>query len=305
MAQYYVEALFSLQKMKQAGDELENEIKKLEGELNNHIMANPMDQTITASSGWVKLVNARLLRDKHREWGRKIHGVIMGYGREMESGQKNMLKGRPIGFQHADVTVGTTEGFAKAIQHKHTVSPENASVNNMIAKAANQLTGESGEAPLPGQRKIIDVMINDRDNWWPFDLQDFKGLDPSANLYDGIIPFDLFKKKAEAQILKHISNYKKNNTGLNPTTQASLYQYAPTAHAYTPAFNKNLHAPRSTALYVNTGSGHERADVLTIKMVYGQPRPFETSTGKVTVRTAVFFAFVSGGSLTVSFQEYK
>ncbi|TVR98503.1 MAG: hypothetical protein EA406_06560 [Rhodospirillales bacterium] len=306
MVQYYDDALFALQRMKQAAIELDNEIKKLEAELQVVIRANPTDPTFKASSGWVRLVNAQLLRDKHREWGRKIHGVIMGYGRELDSGHKNLFKGRAIGFQHADVTVGTTEVFAKAIQHKHTVSPENASVNTMIAKAANQLTGESGEAPLPGQRKIIDVMINDPTNWWPFDIKDFENLDPEADLYGGIIPFELFKKRAESQIFKQISTYTKNKTGLNPGTQGTLYQYMPTTVAPAPTFHKNPHAPRSTALYVHSGNNPVRADVLTIKMVYGQPRPFVTATGGIiTVRTAVFAAFVVGGALTVAFQEYK
>jgi hypothetical protein len=226
----------------------------------------------------------------------------MGYGREMQTGHGGFDKGRAIGFKGADVTVGTQENYAKAVQHKHTVSPENKQVNDMIAKAANQLTGESGEAPLATQRKIIDMMINDPRNWWPFDLADFGTIDPQANLADAVIPFDLYKTAAASKILKQLSTYKKKEKGLNPTTQASLMNHVPTLAAPNPAVIKDQSLPKSTALFHPNG---QRADVLTIKIVYGQPRKFDNNGMPLTVRTAVFAAYNVNGQLKVEFQETK
>jgi hypothetical protein len=242
-----------------------------------------------------KLRVYRTYREKHLEWGRKIHGVMMGYVREATTAHKNLAKDRVVGFTLADVTVGTNQLTAKAVQHKHTVSPENSAVNEMIAKAANQLTGESGETPLAEQRKVIDVMINDPQNWWPFDNAELSTLPLEGNLAEGIIPISLFRSRAERQIITQLAKYKQGKSGLNAQTINSLDNFN-----QPPAFH---HLKKSSVAYT-TPTHTARAAVLTVKIIYGQPRKFKNiSNGDVTVRKAVFYVYKQNNNLTVRFEQ--
>lgn len=304
MTNPYDQALNTLSRMAQASQQLDDAgeqlAKKLHQRMEIEHSANPNSLLdIRGTQDYATFQTMLALKAKHREWARKIFGVMSGYEREMTTGTKNLAKGRVIGFTDADVTVGSTEPFAKAVQHKHTVATESAQVNDMIAKAANQLTGESGETPLTTQRKIIDVMINDPNNWWPFNPTDFKDLDPEANLNDGIIPFPLFQALGANAILKQLNKYKKGEKGLDQATKNHLMN-VPSNQP--PTLQKNPMYPRSTALYDSTG---RRAELLTIKIVYGQPRHFSFNNNTVMVRVGIFCAYNENGSLKVKFQEYK
>lgn len=306
---FYEDALQTLQRMKAAAEDLDQKIREFEADISSKIHPNTPIQVVEQLVGtptWVRLANARVVRDKHREWERKIHGVMMGYEREMQGAHKNFNKNRAVGFSSADVTVGTTENFAKAIQFKHTVSRENADVNEMIAKAANQLTGESGETPLATQRKVIDMMINDPENWWPFDLSDFADLDMSANLNDGIIPLERLKARGAAQILTQLKKYKHKKTGLNQATINGLANHVPINYPQQqpqPFLVNNPLKPKSSALYYTNG---QLAPVVTIKITYGKPRKFNTGPQTfVDVTKIVFCAHLINGELAVSYQQHS
>lgn len=306
MSDFYKEALHALHQMDLSADQLLQERARVEAEVGQEVAvinaAGGMVATPALEAAWIRFANVKGLQTKHTEWGRKIHGVLMGYARELSTAHKNILKGRIVGFSEADVTVGTAEPYAKAVQHKHTVSPENSAVNEMIAKAANQLTGESGEAPLATQRKVIDVMINDPENWWPFDLKDFNNLSPEANLNDGVIPLDTLKQRGAAQILTQLTKYKKGSSGLNQTTAQSLLNHNASAQHPFPTLLPDLNKPRSSVLYTQTGA---RAEVLTIKMTYGQPRVFWTGPGNTTtVSKVVFIAYLEHGKLRVEYSQH-
>jgi hypothetical protein len=308
---YYAEALAALQSMIDAEKELRAHIDELDRKAMVEVNATLSSTTLTTSTqslpmlststlrkadtpNFVNVANARLLRDKHTEWARKIHGVMMGYAREMQSAQKNILKGRKVGFEGADVTVGETESFAKAIQHKHTVSMENSAVNEMIAKAANQLTGESGEAPLAGQRKIIDVMINDPRNWWPFDLKDFEKLEADADLNSGVIPIKNAQARGVEQILAQLTKYKPKSSGLDKATIRTLA-------TSTTMGRSGVHTQGKSSIVYNKAG--DVLPVLTIKIIYGQPRTFKNGPGTIVVSKMVFTAYRSGNNLTVRFEK--
>lgn len=315
MPTYYDPAMAALTQMHAAADELGKMLAALEARIDGQaigiaqtLAVNPNAVTLTPSqqlavqesvAALVQHRNAVRLREKHEEWGRKLHGVIMGYVREMETGMRAVRKGRTVDFTHADVAVGTTEPHAKAVQHKHTVSPENGAVNEMIAKAANQLTGESGEKPLPGQRLIIDVMINDPQNWWPFDLADFDGVDLSSPL-DGAISFALLKTRAQIQILTQLTKYKTRSTGLNADTIQALPDRGALGLS---GLQRSPHGAKTTAL---AGPGGTIVPVLTVKIVYGQPRTFlDAQRQPIVVRRLVFAAFRNGSTLSVQYQEHS
>jgi len=298
---YYENALNTLQLLRNAAEDLEKKVVELEAIVSVQMLSMQSAINAPGTPAWITLANARAIREKHREWERKIHGVLMGYTREMQSAHKNFSKGRMVGFTSADVTVGTDEDFAKAIQHKHTVSAENSAVNEMIAKAANQLTGESGEKPLASQRKIIDMMINDPQNWWPFDLKDFSDLDPSVMLEAGVIPLALLKLKGEKQILAQLQKHKRAKKGLDRATINSLANHVggPTNSFMV----KNPAKPQSTALYHPNG---QRAEVLTIKITYGQRRKFTTgSNSSEEVGKIVFVAYLEHSQLKVAYMQHS
>src|SRR5262249_12815490 len=131
------------------------------------------------------------------EWASKVAGVVNGYKREREKAEKNLKKGRQVEFGRADVVVGAGEGgYTKAVQLKSTVQDKKAAVNGMLAKAANQLTGETGEQPIPQDRRAIDMEIVGDSNPWPFDQSK-----------RGIATFAEFAKEASNQIASALSNY--------------------------------------------------------------------------------------------------
>lgn len=310
MAKPYFDAYIALQELAKASDDLYRSTEKSKllytEELDKLKVKNHSGQFMFPSASTPELTKIKNYLDqmllctrKHSEWGRKIHGVMMGYVREMQSAHKNLSKNRPVGFQNADVTIGTNEPFAKAIQHKHTVSPDNSAVNKMIAKAANQLTGESGETPLPTQRKIIDMMINDNTNWWPFDIKDLHSLNPEADLWGGIIPLTAFAKKASDQILAQLIKYSPKVRGLNPATINSL------SNVVTKTFIGSAPVKRrSNTIFQSSGMPQATdAKVITIKIVYGHPRPFNIPHGIICIRKAVFVAIKVNGALQVNLQQ--
>lgn len=299
MPNYYDDALQTLTRMNTAAEQLDAGIRALEAHMQQVVVNAPLTDH-SATPAWVLWANALRLREKHAEWGRKLHGVIMGYAREMDGGWKNLKKNRNIGFGEADVTVGTNEPYAKAVQYKHTVSPENSAVNEMIAKAANQLTGESGEKPLATQRKIIDVMINDPRNWWPFDLKDFKDLHPEVDLNAGIIPFAELKARGAAQILAQLGKYKKGRSGLDDATRNSFFDINP-GHGPL-VIQAGPSGPRTTSRHATNG---QKLEFLTIKMVYGHARNFADGPNTVRVSKIVFAAFRQNGALSVHYLSHS
>ncbi|KAF1044755.1 hypothetical protein [Xylophilus sp.] len=153
----YADCQHALALIEHAAQELDIYIRQLETEVNLEVLqtgtpiAHPDGRNYNVRAetpAYIKLANPRVIKDKHLEWNRKLQSVIMGYAREAETARKHVAKGRDIAFTDADVTVGNAfDPFAKAVQLKHTVAKDNAAVNDMIAKAANQLTGETGEKP--------------------------------------------------------------------------------------------------------------------------------------------------------------
>jgi hypothetical protein len=78
-------------------------------------------------------------------------------------------KGRPVITQtHADVTSGAADAlFAKSIECKSVTAPTRGDVLTQIRKAIEQLAGNTGSMPRDGDVRVIEVVINSRDNPWP------------------------------------------------------------------------------------------------------------------------------------------
>lgn len=255
----------------------------------------------------VEFMNANRLREKHAEWGRKLEGVAAGYAREMQGGTKAAFKGRALGFDNADLTVGAAEPYAKAVQYKHTISPDASDVDAMIAKAANQLTGESGETPLATQRKAIDMMINEDTNSWPFNPTDFADYEGDEDINSGIVPLAYFLMRAGERVHRALATYRFGNKGLNPATLGSLYSsphappVMPGPHAVPvlpPGFVKPPGAgPKSSAL---APPGGTKEQVLTVKITFGSPRKLLGSMGAaVEIRQLNFAVYRTGPALQV------
>lgn len=310
MANPYNDAYLALEELGKASNELDRQIENCEDlfgeELNKSVVKNlsgHLKYPLVMSPGLTiikdNLDQMLFYKKKHLEWGRKIHSVVMGYGREMQSAHKNLKKKRPVGFKMADVTIGTNEPFAKAIQHKHTVSPDTSAVNDMIAKAANQLTGESGEEPLATQRKIIDMMINDKNNWWPFDIKYLSSLPLNADLWKGIIPLTEFARHGSGQIKTQLTKYKYKVRGLNPATIASLSNVVTNTIVGSKGVKRS-----SNTIFQSPGMLQATdANVITIKIVYGHPRPFKIPSDIISIRKAVFVAINVNGDLQVNLQQ--
>lgn len=310
MSKYYEEAVAAIAAMDVAADFLDKELREANLAVTKHIAKTMPSQQSSFSEweesgsstkalpAWVKRANAMAIQAKHIEWGRKIHSIVMGYVQEMQSAHQSLVKERnSIGFKKADVTVGTDEMYAKAIQHKHTVSTENSSVNEMIAKAANQLTGESGETPLTTQHRVIDVMISDQHNWWPFDNKDFNDLLPEANIDSGIIPLSKLKSRAAKQITTQLAKYKKGASGLNKKAINSLHYTMGGA----PKFDPFALGPKSSARFI----GGEKAEVITIKIRYKHTRRFLDRNIVIALNKIVFIAYLDDGNLKVDYLQHS
>jgi hypothetical protein len=311
MGNPYEDVLAALVSMGEEYATLEKRIADLEKELGGHFPSTSsfalQTPPATFAARHPALKNLYDYRKKHQEWARKILGVMSGYRREMQSAGANLRKGRLVAYTRADVTVGASEPYAKAIQHKHTVSAETSAVNQMIAKAANQLTGESGEHPLATQRRVIDVAVNDPNNLWPFEATDFgKLVTAEVDLWADPIPFSAFIARACSQIERHLGSYKRGVRGLNTQVTSALTQLDPSKqHDFRSIGQLDPHRPRASAgLVSQSGSEPVWVQGITVKIVYGEPRGF-TENGIINlVRKAVFTAVGhAGGGLVVGLQQ--
>ncbi len=254
---------------------LSTELSHLQAAVEPVVMANPISYSTTPQ--WIEVANKRRLLAKHQEWGRKLYGIALGYYREFAAGEMGLAKGREIGFDNADVTIGTNQHYAKAVQFKSSIQDDDSAINNIIAEAANQLTGEKGEVPLATQRKIIDVTIASPNNWWPFSVVDLTALDPEVDLSTGVIPRADFVAKAEAKIGKKLDNYKAKKRGLNAVTKQSLHQHAGAGAA--PVFQQVVTPGVQDKSKVFQPVGGSPTDIVTIKINYAQPRPVLEADG--------------------------
>ena len=114
---------------------------------------------------------------KVETWLNLVYGNTGGYLHEFKTYYKHRVsKSREVQRGHyADVTITNAQGVAKAVQLKSTIQNDPAAVTQMIAAAANQLSGERGEEPLPNQRRVIDVVIRNPSNPWPFTAANQRG----------------------------------------------------------------------------------------------------------------------------------
>ena len=113
----------------------------------------------------------KTMYDMLDQWARKIGGVCAGHSSEFQLYYKNRyLKYREIvpGSGIADVAIGTTEGYAKAIQSKSTFQTSHGVIDDLIRSALKQLMGTGNEHPRDNDRCYIHIKIWDTGNTWPF-----------------------------------------------------------------------------------------------------------------------------------------
>ncbi|WP_211485350.1 hypothetical protein, partial [Corallococcus exiguus] len=87
MSNYYNDATAALARMKAVADEISTMIKAIETPIQATIASNLMASQ-KGTTNWIQWTSLISFRAKHEEWGRKLHGIIMGYSREMESAYK-------------------------------------------------------------------------------------------------------------------------------------------------------------------------------------------------------------------------
>ncbi len=213
-------------------------------------------------------------RGKVEEWASKIHGVSSGYEAELMQMYKHRShKGRAIFGGHADVSVGEPNDYiAKSIQLKSTNQDDPSAVSDMIRVAANQLTGERGETPRPGDRLVIDMTIHNADNPWPVG----KGSMGSMNL-------EQFRSTAGDKLVDLLINYQRHvqpkrkrdepprarvpGHGMSPQLLASLTSM----QAPVPLSQLSPQHPKSTQFYTPspTQQGYyDKALHITVKIRY-------------------------------------
>jgi len=155
--------------------------------------------------------NITLYESKEGKLLNKIYGVLKGHVSELIKMHKEIFKGRVIYDKGADVVAGLNDGkYNKAIQIKYTMRSESAAVQGEIGKAANQLTGETGETPPDNSWWMIRQIIGDKDNKWPFgDSGLEQGMTHSINEY---------LKMGSEKICGAMCDYVWKNKGLNAST---------------------------------------------------------------------------------------
>ena len=161
---------------------------------------------------------------KVETWLNQVYGNAGGYLHEFKTYYKHRVsKSREVQRGHyADVTITNAQGVAKAVQLKSTIQNDPAAVTQMIAAAANQLSGERGEMPSDNQRRVIDVVIRNPSNPWPFTEANRRGTKTEQEIIT----------KASSVISEALKNYTKHNSikpgNAKPSAGKGLSDDAPT-----------------------------------------------------------------------------
>jgi hypothetical protein len=165
----------------------------------------------------------QIVFQKAETWLNLMAGNIGGYAHEFDTYVKHRLQKRRTVTRggSADITItDPVTGITKDVQLKSTIQDNAGAVNEMIAIAANQLSGERGETPLAHSRRVIDMMIRSESNSWPFTAWYGRGTKGEVE----------FCTEALKVVKASISTYRTHNTGakvqgtgLSPTAIGKMH----------------------------------------------------------------------------------
>ncbi|MCU0229424.1 MAG: hypothetical protein MUF01_17485, partial [Bryobacterales bacterium] len=196
------------------------------------------------------------------------------------------VKLRNVVFQGniADVAIDYGNGVGKAIQCKSTLEDGCAAITNMIADAANQLTGERGETPRAGDRWVIDLTVRSPTNPWPFSHKNTYGT-KSLNEY---------KTQARQTVLDAVKTYAHGAKGMSVGTLGRLTD--------TTGLTVNKLSVKNTRVTATNALGAAVAmQTLTVKIRYDFPYPLVGQPlGSTKLKLAAFEVMRNGNNLTVS-----
>jgi hypothetical protein len=150
-----------------------------------------------------ELTKLELMKSKTEAWINLIVGKTFGYLHEFKIAKKHLKKGREVSFGRGDVVIGGRN--AKVVQAKSTIQTTRGQVNSMIGKAANQLSGETGESPQGNERGVISMEILNSNNPWPFSSPIIRSFSSKNN----------YITTACEQIKTALNSYTFKTTGLN------------------------------------------------------------------------------------------
>lgn len=245
------------------------------------------------------------------DWASKISGVSLGYYAEFMQWKKyGITKKRVVSTGTADVTVGNNgQDFQKSIQLKSTVQADPSVVTTMMKVALNQLSGERGEVPRDGDRKIVDMTIMDSANNWPFGIFLFKRptkdeyIAEAAKVLRGILATAAYRKHNTPGV------YHKKPTilegfGINDATRNWMFD-ARVQSPGTPLKVKNygqIYGNRSTRpIFKVHGGGYSMPFEITFKIRHASG--YALNDGEI-VKKAVFHALKTGGNIDVKLASW-
>lgn len=214
-------------------------------------------------------------------------GPLAGKEAEFRQYYKHRFeKMRTVVFQGniADVAINYGNGVGKAIQCKSTLEDGCAAITNMIADAANQLTGERGETPRVGDRWVIDMTIRSPTNPWPFSQKNTYG---TKTLSD-------YKSQAKQAILGAVSTYVQNTKGMSPASLNKITDSLGLQLTKAGAGNTRIQA-------TNVLGQSVALQTLTVKIRYDFPYPLVNQpVGSTHIKLAAFEVLRNGNNLSVS-----
>ncbi len=212
-------------------------------------------------------------KSKIDEWANKIYGISSGYEAEFNQMYKHRIeKARPLIEGHADVTIGEADDIhAKSVQLKSTVQDDHSAVNTMIKVALNQLSGERGELPRPGDRRIVDMHIQNPNNTWP-------GGRGTLGNYD----WNQFVTTARQKLADLITNYRPHS----PSERQEGYGLSPEAFGLL----TDVSLLRLQKLSETPFAGHGRSSQV-VSQVYGQHRSVVDKVIHLTIKIRYHFGY--------------
>lgn len=205
----------------------------------------------------------------------KAYGQAMSFQHEFLTTLNAQGKGRSVVTQtHADVTVGQADQlFAKSVECKSVTSPTKTAVNEMIAKAIEQLGGQTGHHPRTEDVRVVDVRIDGSYNPWPLPGGAY-GTDRAASQLATI------EASARTELTGivdsnqpgavHIRNWLSGQQ-YGPGAQFGRLRDVRTHNPANPLQAPQLLNPGSTRPVFQDASGIQKVRCLTIKIRYNIP----------------------------------
>jgi hypothetical protein len=145
----------------------------------------------------------------------KAIGQVASGLQELREPVRAITKGRKYGTQlTGDVWVGdSTEPYAKSVEAKSKTDIKVTNVDKELKKALQQINGFTGKKPRTGDARVVDLLISEARNCWPFPGDDQERTLRRLDKFLGQVNERLLQQIANSGVIAAVTEYLNSDGG--------------------------------------------------------------------------------------------